>query len=289
MAKKKKIQAVDIIILTVLTLLMLVVMLPFYYTIVKSLMTQKEYIYNGATLFPKEITFQNYKYIFTNADMIQSFKNSVFYTFVGVAYNMFLTTTLAYALSRKNYPFRRFFQNMVIFTMYFGGGLIPYFLLVKNLNLTGTRWALIIPMGLNIFNMILMRNFFEQLPLELEESAMLDGAQLPIIFARIHLPLIKPALATMVLFYAVDRWNEWFYASLFLGKSKLWPLQLQLRQILWTTNSAASNIPAEAGRQMFSEGIKAASVIVVILPIMILYPFLQKYFVKGALVGSIKS
>ena len=178
---------------------------------------------------------------------------------------------------------------MVIFTMYFGGGLIPFFLLVKNLHMMNTRWAVIIPLSFNVFNLIILRNFFEQLPPDLEESATLDGANPLQIFLCISLPLVKPALATLVLFFAVGRWNEWFYASLFLGNAELWPMQLELRQILWSSTSFVDSIPAEVGRPSFSEGIKAAAVMVTMLPIMCVYPFLQKYFVKGVMIGAIKS
>ena len=221
--------------------------------------------------------------------MVRSFGNSVFYTVVGVIFSMFITTTLAYGLAKKGYPGRAFFQNMVIFTMYFSGGLIPFFLLVKQLGLINTRWAIIIPSACSIFNMIILRNFFEQLPPDLDEAATLDGAGPLRIFWTIDLPLVKPAIATLVLFYAVSRWNEWFHASLFLGNAKLWPMQLELRQILWSSSGIVDNIPPEAGRPAFSEGLKAAAVMVTMLPIMMVYPFLQRYFVKGVMIGAIKS
>ena len=137
--------------------------------------------------------------------------------------------------------------------------------------------------------MIILRNFFEQLPPDLEEAATLDGAGPLRIFWQIDLPLVKPAMATLVLFYAVGRWNEWFNASLFLGNAKYWPMQLELRQILWSSSSIAENIPPEAGRPAFSEGLKAAAVMLTMLPIMMVYPFLQRYFVKGVMIGAIKS
>lgn len=287
--RKKKISVFDVVNVGLLSVLMLVVLLPFYYTIVKSLMTQSEFVMGGTTLWPKEITFSNYKDILSTPAIGRSLLNTLFNVVVGVIYNMFLTTTLAYGLSRKGFPGRGLFQNLVIFTMYFSGGLIPFFLVVKELGLIGSRFSIIIPLGLNVFNMIILRNFFEQLPPDLEEAAKLDGAGPLRIFGQIILPLVKPALATIVLFYIVDRWNEWFHASLFLGDGKLWTVQLQLRQILWATNAFTANLPPEAGRKPFSEGIKAASVIVTMVPIMAVYPFLQKYFVKGVMIGAIKS
>ena len=287
--KRKKIETFDIVNVCVLTLLMLIVLIPFYLTIIQSFMTQQEYIMTSSTLWPKEPTLGNYRDIFVGSTMVRSFGNSVFYTVVGVIFSMFITTTLAYGLAKKGYPGRAFFQNMVIFTMYFSGGLIPFFLLVKQLGLINTRWAIIIPSACSIFNMIILRNFFEQLPPDLDEAATLDGAGPLRIFWTIDLPLVKPAIATLVLFYAVSRWNEWFHASLFLGNAKLWPMQLELRQILWSSSGIVDNIPPEAGRPAFSEGLKAAAVMVTMLPIMMVYPFLQRYFVKGVMIGAIKS
>ena len=287
--KRKKIETFDIVNVCVLTLLMLIVLIPFYLTIIQSFMTQQEYIMNSSTLWPKEPTLGNYRDIFVGSTMVRSFGNSVFYTVVGVIFSMFITTTLAYGLAKKGYPGRAFFQNMVIFTMYFSGGLIPFFLLVKQLGLINTRWAIIIPSACSIFNMIILRNFFEQLPPDLDAAAPLDGAGPLRIFWTIDLPLVKPAIATLVLFYAVSRWNEWFHASLFLGNAKLWPMQLALRQLLWSSSGIVDNIPPEAGRPAFSEGLKAAAVMVTMLPIMMVYPFLQRYFVKGVMIGAIKS
>ena len=287
--KRKKVETFDIVNLIILTVLMIIVLVPFYLTVVQSFMTQQEYIMNSNTLWPKEPTLGNYRDIFVGSTMLRSFGNSVFYTVFGVIFSMFLTTTLAYGLSKKDYPGRALFQNMVIFTMYFGGGLIPFFLLVKQLGLMNTRWAIVIPSALSVFNMIILRNFFEHLPPDLEEAATLDGAGPLRIFWQIDLPLVKPAMATLVLFYAVGRWNEWFNASLFLGNAKYWPMQLELRQILWSSSSIAENIPPEAGRPAFSEGLKAAAVMLTMLPIMMVYPFLQRYFVKGVMIGAIKS
>lgn len=287
--KRKKVETFDIVNLIIPTVLMIIVLVPFYLTVVQSFMTQQEYIMNSNTLWPKEPTLGNYRDIFVGSTMLRSFGNSVFYTVFGVIFSMFLTTTLAYGLSKKDYPGRALFQNMVIFTMYFGGGLIPFFLLVKQLGLMNTRWAIVIPSALSVFNMIILRNFFEQLPPDLEEAATLDGAGPLRIFWQIDLPLVKPAMATLVLFYAVGRWNEWFNASLFLGNAKYWPMQLELRQILWSSSSIAENIPPEAGRPAFSEGLKAAAVMLTMLPIMMVYPFLQRYFVKGVMIGAIKS
>lgn len=288
-SRTKKRTTFDWVNVFLLTVLMLVILLPFYYTVVKSFMTEREFIMGGSLLWPKEATLANYKSILQTKAIWRSFGNTVFNVVLGVVYNMFITVTLAYGLSRKRFPGRALIQNLVVFTMYFSGGLIPFFLVVKQLGLIGSRFSIILPFGLNVFNMIILRTFFEQLPPDLEEAARVDGAGPLRVFWQINLPMVKPALATIVLFYMVDRWNEWFYGSLFLGDGKLWTIQLQLRQILWATNAFTGNIPAEAGRRIFSEGIKAASVIVTIFPIMCVYPFLQKYFVKGVMIGAVKS
>ena len=279
----------DYVNLLFLTILLLIVLLPFYYTIMKSFLTEYEYIAGGVIVWPSNPTLINYKQVFIGAALMRSFFNTLFNIIVGVSYCMFMTTTLAYGLSKKNYPGRAIFQNMIIFTMYFGGGLIPFFLLVSDLKLIGNRFSVIIPFGMSVFNMIILRNFFEQLPPDLEEAAKIDGAGPLRIFLQINLPMIKPALATMVLFYSVDRWNEWFYASLFLPDSKLWPIQLQLRQILMVSATSIGTLPQESGIRPFSEGLKSASMVVTMIPIMIVYPFLQKYFVKGVMIGAIKS
>lgn len=287
--KRKRIDAFDVVNVILLFVLALIVLIPFYFTVIRSFLTQQEYVLNGSTIWPDNPTIGNYRDIFVGSNMIRSFFNSVFYTVAGTLFSMFLATTMAYGLSKKNYPGRALIQGMVIFTMYFGGGLIPFFLLVRDIGLYGTRWAIVIPLAFSAFNMIILRNFFERLPPDLEEAAMLDGASPPRIFWQILLPLMKPALATVTLYFMVGRWNEWFYSNLFLVDSRMWPMQLELRQILWSSSAYADTVPAELGRTSYAEGIKAAAVIVTMIPIMMVYPFLQKYFAKGVMIGAIKS
>lgn len=292
MAKKKnsldRMMAFDYVNYFILLLFMLIIVIPFYHTVIKSFFSQQEYMMNPTAFFPQNPTLANYRDIFNEGSIFGAFGNSILITVAGTAYSMFITTTMAYVLSRRGYPGRAFFQNLVIVPMYFGGGLIPFFLTVKGIGFINTYLSVIIAIGYSAFNLIIMRTFFEQLPQDLEEAAIIDGASMYRVFWQITLPLAKPALATITLFFAVGRWNEWFYSSLFLT-NKQWPLQVFLRQILWSTSSFAGNIPLEAGRQTFSEGIKAASVVVSMVPIMMVYPFLQKYFVKGVMVGAIKS
>lgn len=279
----------DVLNVILLLLLGLIVIIPFYFTIIRSFLTQQEYVMSGTPLWPENPTIGNYRDIFIGTGMLRSFFNSVLYTVLGTAFSMFLATTMAYGLSKKNYPGRGLFQSMIIFTMYFGGGTVPFFLLLKDLGLYGNRYAVVIALAFNAFNMIILRNFFEALPPDLEEAAMLDGASPFRIFWQIVLPLMKPALATVTLYFVVDRWNEWFWSSLVLLDRDMWPMQLELRQIMWSSSAMAAEVPAELGRKTYAEGMKAAAVIVTMLPIMCIYPFLQKYFAKGVMIGAIKS
>ncbi|MDD6684067.1 MAG: carbohydrate ABC transporter permease [Clostridiales bacterium] len=279
----------DVLNVILLLLLGLIVIIPFYFTIIRSFLTQQEYVMSGTPLWPENPTIGNYRDIFIGTGMLRSFFNSVLYTVLGTAFSMFLATTMAYGLSKKNYPGRGLFQSMIIFTMYFGGGTVPFFLLLKDLGLYGNRYAVVIALAFNAFNMIILRNFFEALPPDLEEAAMLDGASPFRIFWQIVLPLMKPALATVTLYFVVDRWNEWFWSSLVLIDRDMWPMQLELRQIMWSSSAMAAEVPAELGRKTYAEGMKAAAVIVTMLPIMCIYPFLQKYFAKGVMIGAIKS
>lgn len=289
--KRGRNDAFDYINIFFLLLLAMIVLLPFYFTVIKSFMSQKDWLFSKGTIpFPTKFTLENYTGVFKSGKISVGYMNSVIYTVLGVAYSMFLTSTMAYGLSKRSFPGRKIIQNLVVFTMYFGGGLVPYFLVVKGLGLYNMRAAVIVATGgLNVFNMIIMRTFFEQLPRDLEEAAIVDGAGQLRVFVQIILPLVKPMLATVTLFYAVDRWNEWFASSLFLADGSKWPIQLVLRQILWSTTAFRKLVPQEAGRPFFTEGIKASAVIITMLPIMCVYPFLQKYFVKGIMVGAIKS
>jgi len=288
MAKKlKHTDWFDWVNLFILTILMLLIVFPFYTTVTKSFMSQKEFTQRGLVFWPNDPILGNYESVLRSA-IWRSFGVTGLYTILGVIFSMFLTTTLGYGMSKKDWPGRRIVQNLIVFTMYFGGGLIPFFLVVKQMGMIDTIWSVIIPTGLSVYNMIIMRTFFESLPPDLEEAATIDGASPPLIFIKVLLPLVTPALATLTLFYAVGKWNEWFYPSLFLINYKMWPIQLFLRQVL-EVNTASMDIPPEYQKQMFADGVKAASVIVTMFPIMCVYPFLQKYFIKGIMIGAIKS
>ena len=279
----------DIVLVVICAAVMLIVAYPLYYVLVASFSDPYD-VYAGKTfLLPSQFTLKGYQAVFADSALFSGFMNSIKYTVIGTIYSVVMIYLVAYPLSVKDLPGRKYISLFFVITMYFGGGVVPFFLLVKNLGLYGNRFAVVIALAFNAFNMIILRNFFESLPPDLEEAAMLDGASPFRIFWQIDLPLMKPALATVTLYFIVDRWNEWFWSNLLFLDSKMWPMQLELRQILWTSSALAADVPAELGRRTYADGMKAAAVIVTMLPIMCVYPFLQKYFAKGVMIGAIKS
>jgi putative aldouronate transport system permease protein len=214
--------------------------------------------------------------------------NSIIVTAGGTLYNMALTALCAFALT-KPIPGRKVIRFLIVFTMYFSGGLIPYYLLIKDLGLAGSHLVMILPMGLNIMYMMIISNYFKSLPPSLEESAKIDGAHDWTVLFRIILPLSLPLLATFTLYYAVERWNEWYHAMLFLTKSDKWPLQNILRTIINDINFLATqNIPGQKRPDVQGDTIKMSSIVVSMLPMMCLYPFLQRYFLSGLTLGAVK-
>lgn len=215
-------------------------------------------------------------------------KVTIFITLVGVLYNMLLTVSLAYGFS-KQFPGRKFFLSMIVFTMYFSGGLIPFYLLIKDLKLIDNVFSMILPSGVSIMYMTVIRQNFESLPAELEESARIDGASDLTILFRILLPLSVPILVTFALYYGVERWNEWYNGMLFIQSFEKRPLQLVLRGIIQTTGQAMMTSDLQQYNiTPFSEGIKMACIVVTATPIIAVYPFIQKYFVSGLTVGAVK-
>lgn len=284
-----RIEILDVVLVVILTVLALLIVIPFINVLTISFVTQQEYLKSSILLFPTEVTLENYKMMFADGRIWTGYRTTALLLAIGVPLNLFLTTSMAYGLSRPDYPFKRFFIFFVVLTMLFNGGIVPMYLLMKQLHLTNTLWSIVLVYGINAFYLIIMMNYFQNLPLALSESAKLDGAGEWTILFRIILPLSTPIMATMTLFYAVDRWNEWFNAMIFIRKSDLVVLQLALRSIVIDSQISqqlnASNVQA----QQFTEGMKMASVIVSMLPIMCVFPLLQRHFVKGMLVGAIKA
>ncbi|MEF2243659.1 MULTISPECIES: carbohydrate ABC transporter permease [unclassified Paenibacillus] len=267
----------------------LLIIYPFYNVLLISVVSQKEYMQTPFMIFPKEITFEAYHFIFHNPRFYHGYINTLMILVIGVPYNMIITTCTAYALSRSNFPGKKLITSMVIFTMYFSGGMIPLYLLIKEMGLMNNLLAVILVSGANTFYMLLIRSYFQSISPAVEESAKIDGANDIVILIRIMLPLALPIMATIILFFSVDRWNEWFNAMLFIRDGDKWPLQLVLRSIISTTTVDMSSAGITIDRNIFSDGVKMAAIFITMAPIMVLYPFLQKYFMKGIMIGSEKS
>jgi putative aldouronate transport system permease protein len=276
----------DFILLIIISIWAVVVFYPFYNSILVSLVSQNTYVNNPFMLFPKEINFDSYKIVLESKALWSGYAVTIFTVVVGTLYNLFFTVTTGFALSRSSFFGKKFIMNMIIFTMFFSGGLIPFYMLVISLGLKDTLFALFVPASLDTFNMLLVRNYFLSLPKALEESARIDGANDITIMTKIYIPIAMPVIVTVALFYAVGHWNNWYSALLFIRDPNLRPLQLVLRSIIVENASAVSGSPLV--KTMFSEGVKMASIIFTIVPIMLVYPFIQGYFIKGIMVGSIK-
>ena len=289
---KKKIESIDIIAFIVLTLGGFIVLFPFLNMVVISFTTQKEYMETSLLIFPKKPVLDAYKALLGDGRIWIGFKTTFKYLLFGVPLNLFLTTSLAYGLSRDNYPGRKIIRALILFTMLFGGGIIPLYLVMKSMHLTNTIWAVILAYGVNTFNAILMSKFFSTLPESLIDSAKLDGAGDWKILSHIMIPLSKPIFATVSLFYIVDRWNEWYNSMIFVRKSSLQTLQLVLRSIVIDSQLqakiASMGVVSSVEEYAFDMAVKMAAVVVTIIPVMCVFPFLQKHFVKGVMIGAVK-
>lgn len=287
--KKSRVDALYIFIIVLLTFFGLMVFYPFYNAVLTSIVSQKEYIQTPFMIFPKNITFNAYQYLFEDGSILSGYRSTLFIVLLGVPYNLILTSSVAYAMSRPAFPGKKFFNAMIILTMYFGGGIIPTYLLMKQINILNTLWSVILVYGVNTYNMIIMRNFFKSIPAAIEESAFIDGANDIVVLFKIVLPLSKPIMATMLLFFTVDRWNEWFNAMVFLRDNSLWPLQVVLRSIVNQPLMDFTVTTSALRDTVFSDGIKMAAVVVTMLPVMLVYPFVQKHFMKGIMLGGVKA
>lgn len=273
----------------ILGIIGLLTVVPFMYILAGSFATESELTRRSFFIFPEEFSISAYQYIFSTDTFLRSLTVSIGITTVGTIICLLFTFSMAYPLSRKVLVGRNFFLNMVIFSMLFGGGMIPTYLVVRNLGLLDTYWALILPLAINPFNLIIVKTFFQGIPIELEESAKIDGATEFDVFWRIMLPLSKPILATFALFYAVGIWNDFFSALLYIKDSAKWPVQVLLQNIIILAQGLAAD-PSLAGEMVEppDQSLKLAVVVVATIPILVVYPFLQKHFAKGMLIGSVK-
>ncbi|MEC1753333.1 carbohydrate ABC transporter permease [Bacillus mojavensis] len=265
-----------------------ITILPFLYIIAGSFATEAELAQRSFFIFPETFTLDAYRYVFSTPTFIRSMGVSIFITVVGTAVQLFFTFTMAYPLAKRHVKGRNLLLNLVIFSMLFSGGMIPTYLVVKSLGLLDSYWALILPMAINPFNLIIIKNFFQQLPRELEESAKIDGCSEIGVFWRIALPLSKPVIATFALFYAVGIWNDFFHALLYINDSAKWLLQMVLRQVTILSDLTATNGDTMQNTIPPEQGIKLAVIVIATIPILAVYPFLQKHFAKGMLIGSVK-
>jgi putative aldouronate transport system permease protein len=283
----------DGVITVILVLLTLAVIFPFYNMLLVSMAKYEDIISMPLYLFPKTIDLQNYRMAILYPNFINSVGVSVFVTVVGTAVSLLTTTMGAYALSRRHLPFRKFFFYLLVLTMYFGGGLIPWYLVMKKLGFVDSIWVMVVPPLINTFYLILMRNYFRGIPDELEESAKIDGANDVQILFQIMVPIAAPIIATIALFYAVDRWNDWWLAMIFLQDPKKLPLTLILRRMVVDATidlgNAMMNAMRDANIQVHSRSLQMATVTLTTIPILLVYPFLQKYFTKGIMLGAIKA
>ena len=259
---------------------------PFWDKLVVSVSSLKGYLASSIHLWPSEWSVEGCKYMFSNPTLWTSYGNTLFITVVGTMINMVITIMTSYVLSKNYLRGHRVLTFLCVFTMMFSGGIIPTYMVIKDVGLLNKIWAMIIPTAINTYNMIILRNFFSAMPRELEESATLDGCTEVGVLFRIVLPVSIPAITTVTLFYAVDHWNDFFSAIMYINKQSNWPLQLFLRSMLYE-NEAAYQSGGES-LYLLGQPMKMAAVMMAIIPIMCAYPFFQKYFTKGVMTGAVK-
>lgn len=285
--RREPISVGDVVISVILVGIALIILYPFYNAVMISLVPMHVYTRNPAILWPSEVVWDSYKFVLNYSSIWSGLRVTGIVTVVGTIYNMFLTVTTAYVLT-KAFPGKRIMQAIMIIPLYFGGGMVPYYLLIRDLGLMDSVWSMILPTGLNYTYMLVVMRYIEGLPLELEEAAEIDGAgQIRKLFT-IVLPMALPIMATYTLYYAVDRWNEWYNGMLFIKTAAKQPLQLILRNLVQDSTVASMDAQANGMTQAYSDSIKMASIVVTMIPIMVLYPFLQRYFLSDLTQGAVK-
>ncbi|MFC7376784.1 MULTISPECIES: carbohydrate ABC transporter permease [unclassified Brachybacterium] len=275
---------------TALILLCGVMLYPFIMLVAQSFSSAGAINAGKVSVFPVDFNIDTYRAVANNADFWRSYGNTVLYTVLGTTIAMALTTTYAFVLSKKHLRGRSLLIGIAVFTMFFNGGIVPNYVLISSLGMKNTMWAVILPPALSVFNLLVMKAFFENLPTELEEAAHIDGLSWFGIFFRITLPLSKAVIATMVLFYSVQYWNDWFAAFLYLDRTDLFPVTLFLRNLIAGASTAASEGAAASGSSIsdINANIQSVTMILILIPILCVYPFVQRYFVSGIMLGSVK-
>jgi putative aldouronate transport system permease protein len=279
----------QIINVTILLVIIAATLYPFLYVVATSFSSEAFVRSGKVSIFPLGFTTVTYKEVIAEKHFWMGYKNTIIYTILATAFSLFMTTIFAYALSKKRLLGRGFFLGFAVFTMFFGGGLIPNYLLIRTLGMRNTIWSVIVPGAISTYNLLVMKSFFESMPKELEEAASVDGLGTYGLLVKIILPLSMPILATMTLFYAVGNWNAWFGAFLYMDKREMFPVTLYLRNIIAGAQqtATASTLDNEKISQIAAT-IKSATIVLTVLPILCVYPFIQKYFVTGVMIGSVK-
>ena len=283
-------QAVQVLLYVIIALVALACVLPFIYVVAGSFATERELTERPFFLIPQDVSLNAYQYILKQGDVFRGLKNSVIVTVIGTLINMFVSCTIAYPLSRPYLKGRNGFINMVIVTMLFTGGMVPSYIMVVNvLHLGNTYWALWLPTAMSAFNMIIIKNYFQGIPMELEEAAIIDGSNDLITFVRIILPLSAPVLASVSLFYAVSHWNSYFNAMLYINNSDMEVITIVLRRLVFLTTQVAEDSTFDWGAAGMPpiKAVKLATTVLSTLPILCIYPFVQKFFTQGVMVGSV--
>ena len=273
-----------------MALFMFVTLYPFWYVVMVSLSDGRAVLAGKVSLWPVNFTLATYKVALSDSSIITGFRNTVVYTVLGTFINLAMTSMCAYPLARPNLEGKKALMGFIVFTMFFSGGMVPTYLVVNQLGIIDTIWAMVLPGAISTYNMIVMRTFFMGIPESMHESACLDGANDIQILLRIVLPVSKPIMATMLLFYAVGHWNGYMNALMYLNSKALFPLQSILRNMVvdgQLTNST-TEVGAGSSFEVIETTMKYATIVVSTLPIIMIYPFVQKYFVKGVMIGSIK-
>ncbi|GAB2624474.1 carbohydrate ABC transporter permease [Pseudactinotalea suaedae] len=268
-----------------LALVCVVTLYPFVNLVAKAFSSEGAIAAGQVNLIPRGFNITTFAAVMSDDMFWINYRNTVVYTVVATVIAMAMTTTFAYALAKKHLKGRSFFVGIAVFTMFFSGGLIPNYLLINSLGFKNSIWAIVIPNAISVFNLLIMKSFFENFPPDLEEAASIDGLSTYGVFARIVLPLSKAVLATMVLFYAVSFWNSWFAAFLYMDKAELYPVTIYLRNLL-----AAATSMEDMGTDnvQIASNVQAVTMVLTVLPIICVYPFIQRYFVSGVMLGSVK-
>jgi putative aldouronate transport system permease protein len=279
--------AFNIVNYSILAFIAVLTLYPFLHVAASSLSSLHSVMRGEVGIIPRDISFSAYKLVLGYPMIGTAYKNTIIYTVLGTAINLLFTVPGAYALSRKKFQARKVFSLMIVFAMLFNAGMIPNFLVVKGLGMYNTLWAMVIPGAVSMWFIIIMRTFFQNIPDSLEESAYIDGANDIQILIKIIIPLSVPSIMAIGLFYAVGHWNKFFHALIYLQDEKKWPLQILLRQLV-IQSEGSEMMASEDNASTVGETVKYATIMVATIPIVMVYPFIQKYFVKGVMIGAVK-